>query len=301
MSPIESERLRWESHGPEWPNHSFSRFVEAGGVRWHAQIAGDGPDLLLLHGAGGSTHGWADLLPRLAQSFRVVAPDLPGHAFSSALPPERTGPADLTTAVTHFLDAVATKPTGIVAHSAGAAVAILLGTQGAVQPERCVFLAPSLSRPPRTGPPFVQELIAPLLRADSAAGLAAVFGRSFVTNALLKSTGSRVPARSAALYRTLAGNPAHIGAVLRLLVQWDPEEIEARLPDFMPATLVMAGERDGWIPLKQVRSVTARLPHARLRVLDGLGHLAHEEAPERVLEQLLPWLDGAGATGEVDG
>jgi magnesium chelatase accessory protein len=260
-------------------------------VRFHVQVAGDGPALLLLHGAAGSTHSWARILPRLAQSFRVVAPDLPGHAFSSALPPERSGPAELTTAVARLLDAVAIQPTGIVAHSAGAAVAVCLFEDGAVKPARCAFLAPSLSRPPRTGPAFLQGLMAPLLRTDRVAELAALLGRSFITKALLDSTGSRVPAESASIYRLLTGNPAHIGAVLRLLSQWDPEGVEALLPGFSVPTLVLAGAEDGWIPRSTVERVASELPEAELRVLEDLGHLAHEEAPDRVLGELLPWLE----------
>ena len=291
MNSLESERLRWESHGHDWPNRHLSRFVTAGDVRFHVQLAGDGPDLLLLHGAAGSTHSWARILPRLAQSFRVVAPDLPGHAFSSALPPERSGPVEVTTAVARLLDAVAIEPTGIVAHSAGAAVAVCLVSEEAVEPERCAFLAPSLSRPPRAGPAFLQELIAPLLRADRVAELAALFGRSFITKALLKSTGSRVPAESASIYRRLTGNPAHIGAVLRLLSQWDPEGVEALLPGFSVPTLVLAGAEDGWIPRSGVERVVSDMADAELRVLEGVGHLAHEEAPERVLAELVPWLE----------
>jgi len=292
LSSIESERLRWESHGHDWPNHHLSRFVETPDVRFHVQIAGDGPALLLLHGAAGSTHSWARLLPRLAQSFRVVAPDLPGHAFSSALPPERSGSVELTTAVTHLLDAIAIEPMGIVAHSAGAAVAVCLVSEGAARPERCAFLAPSLSRPPRTGPSFLQELVAPLLRGERAAELAALLARPFVVKGLLRSTGSDVPAESASIYRLLTGNPAHIGAVLRLLSRWDPESVEALLPTFDVPTLVLAGARDGWIPPSVIERDVARLPRAELRRLDGLGHLAHEEAPERVLDEVLGWFAG---------
>lgn len=290
MSSIETERLRWESHSQTWPNHSWSRFVETQDVTFHVQIAGDGPSLLLLHGAGGSSHSWAHILPRLAQSFRVVAPDLPGHAFSTALPPRRSGPVELTTAVAHLLDAVATKPTGIVAHSAGAAVAVCLVSEGAVKPERCAFLAPSLSRPPRTGPPFLQELMAPLLRGERVAELAALLARPFIVKGLLKSTGSDVPAASASIYRQLTGNAAHIGGVLSLLSQWDPEGVEALLPTFDVPTLVLAGARDGWIPQSMVEGVVSSLPDAELRVLKGLGHLAHEEDPGRVLGEVLPWL-----------
>ncbi|MFZ4410973.1 MAG: alpha/beta fold hydrolase, partial [Paracraurococcus sp.] len=66
----------------DWPNRPTSRLVAAGGLRWHVQVAGTGPVLLLVHGTGAATHSWRDLLPLLARHFTVVAPDLPGHGFT---------------------------------------------------------------------------------------------------------------------------------------------------------------------------------------------------------------------------
>ena len=78
-----SDRLNWERDGRDWPNRAFSRFVQAGGLRWHVQVMGQGPVVLLLHGTGASTHSLRDLAPLLAEHFTVVAPDLPGHGFTA--------------------------------------------------------------------------------------------------------------------------------------------------------------------------------------------------------------------------
>ena len=48
--------LDWATDGRDWPNHAASRFVEAAGMRWHVQVMGSGPALLLLHGTGAATH-----------------------------------------------------------------------------------------------------------------------------------------------------------------------------------------------------------------------------------------------------
>jgi len=79
-----SDRLIWERDGRDWPNRSASRFVSAAGLRWHVQQFGTGPVALLVHGTGASTHSWRGLAPILAESFSVVAPDLPGHGFTEA-------------------------------------------------------------------------------------------------------------------------------------------------------------------------------------------------------------------------
>ena len=83
-----SAEADWLQVRGDWPNAACSRFVSASGVRWHVQEAGSGPVLLLLHGTGAANHSWGAMLPLLASHFRVVAPDLPGHGFST-MPGER--------------------------------------------------------------------------------------------------------------------------------------------------------------------------------------------------------------------
>jgi len=71
------------------PRTSISR-VEADGVKVFYRQAGpaDGPVLLLLHGFPASSFQFRELMPRLADRYRVIAPDLPGFGFTDA-PPQR--------------------------------------------------------------------------------------------------------------------------------------------------------------------------------------------------------------------
>ena len=59
----------------DWPNSNLSRMIRVRPHNWHVQETGSGPLVLLIHGAGGSTHSYRDLIPLLAQMFRVVAVD----------------------------------------------------------------------------------------------------------------------------------------------------------------------------------------------------------------------------------
>ena len=81
-----STRPTWAVEGRDWPNRDASRFVDVGRVKWHVQVMGSGPALLLLHGTGAATHSWRDLLPLLARDFTVIASDLPGHGFTEGRP-----------------------------------------------------------------------------------------------------------------------------------------------------------------------------------------------------------------------
>jgi pimeloyl-ACP methyl ester carboxylesterase len=66
------------------------QFVEADGVRFFYREAGksDAPVLLLLHGFPSSSHQFRNLIPLLADHFRLIAPDLPGFGFTE-VPTER--------------------------------------------------------------------------------------------------------------------------------------------------------------------------------------------------------------------
>src|SRR5579875_2376443 len=78
------------SQAPAIPvtNHHF---VEADGVRVFYREAGpaDAPVLLLLHGFPTSSFQYRELIPRLADCYKVIAPDLPGFGFTE-VPAQRS-------------------------------------------------------------------------------------------------------------------------------------------------------------------------------------------------------------------
>jgi pimeloyl-ACP methyl ester carboxylesterase len=55
-----------------------SRFAEVDGIKLHYLTAGHGPAVILLHGYAETSLMWRPLIPRLADRFTVIAPDLPG-------------------------------------------------------------------------------------------------------------------------------------------------------------------------------------------------------------------------------
>jgi pimeloyl-ACP methyl ester carboxylesterase len=59
-----------------------SRYVDAGDVRMHAVVGGEGPPLLLIHGWPETWYAWRMLMPALARDFSVIAPDQRGIGLS---------------------------------------------------------------------------------------------------------------------------------------------------------------------------------------------------------------------------
>jgi magnesium chelatase accessory protein len=96
-----------------------------------------------------------------------------------------------------------------------------------------------------------------------------------------------------ALYRHLVSDREHVAAVLAMMAAWDVEPLRrdlVRLP--VPLSLIV-GEGDRTVPPAASMDAMRRAPRASLHRLPGLGHLAHEEAPQRVLAVVDGLLDAA--------
>lgn len=282
-----SSRPAWDHDGRDWPNRDASRFVRAGGFRWHVQVAGAGPTLLLLHGTGAATHSWRGLLPFLAERFTVIAPDLPGHGFTDAPPKRALSLPGMAEAVHALLRELGSTPELIAGHSAGAAVASAMALEGMVVPRAIVSINGALL-PLRGGPGdlfifsalarmLVAVPVVPWLIAKRAADRTAV-------ERLLRNTGSRIDAEGVRLYASLVCHPAHVTAALGMMAAWDLHPLARALPRLKPALTMIVGGNDRTIPPQDALRVRAILPSAHLVTLPGLGHLAHEEAPEEVAQ-----------------
>ena len=62
------------------------RTAEIKDVRLRYYVGGAGPPLILVHGLGGAASNWSGVVARLHDRFRLLVPDLPGHAGSTAFP-----------------------------------------------------------------------------------------------------------------------------------------------------------------------------------------------------------------------
>jgi len=278
-----------------WPQRQHSRAIQAAGLDWHVQVAGSGPTLLLLHGSGGSAHSWAELLDRLAPHATVVAPDLPGHGFTTGarlseltLPREREALAALLQAL------ALPAPALVVGHSAGAALALRWALDAAVAPRAVLGFNPSLVAPPALYMQWVAPLLNPLATSSAVAGvLARVAGRTGLVDKLLDSTGSVLPEAQRQSYRRLFADPSHVRGAMGFMAAAD-------LPSLLPAcarlpcTVAFAiGSGDRWVPEKPLRAVLTRyLPQAEVQVWAG-GHLLHEVEPARAADWVLRHLHQA--------
>ena len=266
----------------------MSRFVAAGGIRWHVQQTGSGPPLLLLHGTGASTHSWRELLPILAREHAVTAIDLPGHALTDLVNPAQCSIGGMSGMIGALLRELNVQPRCCVGHSAGAVILCRMALDGHIAPRRLISINGAFA--PLTGAagllyspiakllshsPFLSRLIA--RRAGDPANVARV----------IAGTGSSLDRAGVGLYARLLSNPRHVAGVLRMMANWDLRSFESDLQRLSTPLALLVAENDLTVPPRQAQRVREIVADAAVHRLPGVGHLAHEEQPELVAQEIL--------------
>ncbi len=281
-----SSGLKWDVDGRDWPNRDHSRFVDLGRIRWHVQVMGQGPTLLLLHGTGAATQSWRALAPLLAEHFTVIAPDLPGHGFTKGRPVGGLTMPAVAHAVGELLRTLKVGPQLIAGHSAGAAIALRMILDGEADTNAIVGLDSALLPFPGLAanlfPAMAKMLFVNPLAPHLMAGLARTPGET--ARFLKRNTGSHIDHEGVRLYERLFRSPGHVGGTITMMASWDLDMLKRNLPRIHTPVLLVHGEKDAAIPVGKAHEAAKLLGNARVIALPGLGHLAHEERPSEVAE-----------------
>lgn len=285
----------WSVEGRDWPNRASSRFVQSGGLDWHVQEMGKGPQLLLLHGTGAATHSFRDLAPALSDHFSILMVDLPGHGFTGMPASNGLSLPGMARLIGGLLTRIGFRPEIAVGHSAGAAILVQMALEKMIEPKLIVGINAAL-RPIRGAALFspLAKLLflnpfTPKIFAWRAQGPDA-------TRRLLDGTGSRLDERGVELYERLFRRSGHVAGTLGMMANWDLDTLERRLGRLETALVLVSGAHDNAVPPADAPLLAARNARARTVALDYGGHLVHEEEPERIAALIL---DLARAEGLV--
>jgi magnesium chelatase accessory protein len=285
------DRLSWASDGANWPHREMSRFIEANGLTWHVQHSlcknADAPTILLLHGTGASSHSWAGVIAQLKDHFHLIAPDLPGHAFTD-LPLARQFSTQLSLpgmarGMAALLREMKLTPDIVIGHSAGAAIGVRMCLDDLIAPREIISINGALM--PLHG--VAGQIFSPMAKLMAATPLVPqLFSwratSPSVVKRLLESTGSSLNAQSAAIYARLVRNPGHATGALGMMAHWDLVSLARELPKLKVLLHLIAAQNDGTIAPKQSQQVHQLVAGSRFTLLQELGHLAHEEKPELI-------------------
>ncbi len=264
-------------------NPPLGRFVEIPGGRLHLIEAGpaSAPTIVLLHGASGSaSDSMGALGARLAERYRVIAFDRPGHGWSDRITPEAASPAVQARLIREGLRAMGVERPIVVGHSFSGAVATAFALDHPDALSGLVLLSP-VSHPWPGG-----EITWYYGPATS------WWGRLF-TRTLTTPLGALVFDGAAnAVFRPQAAPPNYVErAQARLVLRPSAFEANARdiagLHDFVQRqssrygaigvpTVIVSGDADRivWTHLHS-RALEREIPGARLVVIPGMGHMPH--------------------------
>ena len=279
---------------PDWPLRQYSRRIRCRPHDWHVQIMGEGPDVLMLHGAGASTHSFRDLVACLP-GYRLIIPDLPGQGFTRAGGMLRLGLDMMADDLAALCADQDWRPAAIIGHSAGAAIALRMVEVLPRPPSAIVGINAALG--PFDG--FAGWLFPKLARAMSASPFVAAIVTRMASNrkqveSLLRGTGSVLTPEGVALYQRLVTDPRHIEGTLGMMAQWQLEPLIERLGQIMAPVLLIASDKDRAVPVRVSREAAHALGRAEYVEMAGFGHLVHEEVPQQVAALILPFLHRNG-------
>jgi magnesium chelatase accessory protein len=256
------------------------------------QEAGPGPGaplILLLHGVGASTHTWRDVLPLLAETANVVAVDLPGQGFSTGSA-VRMRLDTMAEDVARLIETEGWRPSALVGHSAGAAIALRV-SQKIGPPVKVLGINPALEGFSGSAE-WLFPAIAKLLALNPfTANMFSFAANRMQTTQIIKATGSKIDAEGLSYYTRLMQDRAHVNGALQMMAAWSLTALQRDLPEIAADTLFLTGSEDGTIPPEVATRAAERMPVARVEILEGLGHLAQEEAPKIIASRALRFLE----------
>ncbi|MEM9731041.1 MAG: alpha/beta hydrolase [Myxococcota bacterium] len=265
-----SRTLEWMLHRQQHEleaalNEHDTLQTERGSI--HRYAGGDGRVLVLIHGFGDRAGGWAQVAPTLAERYRVVSLDLPGHGASDPASP----PLQLQDLTSGLEAALADQGDQLVllGNSLGGWLALNYALD---HPERVdhVVLLNAAGASWWSGP-SKKRLLLPTTRDEQREKLAAVLGE-------------RAPAMPGFLLDQLValGNDSRHEDLWNDVTDGN-HYLDERLPSLIPSTTMLWGTPDPFFPFDSYATrLSQELPNTELHTLEGCGHAPQYSCPEEL-------------------
>ncbi|HEY9207289.1 MAG TPA: alpha/beta fold hydrolase [Candidatus Methanoperedens sp.] len=250
--------------------------------------SGEGNPVVLLHGWPTSSYLWRNIIPSLAKTRRVIAPDLIGYGRSDK-------PLDIIYSLDNqskifgeFLDLLGIKKTALAVHDFGGPIGLLWAVRNPEKVERLAilntFLHPEL--------PFLMDL---LFLVSKIPGLGKLFATPSGVAATIKlgvSNKNALTKELIEIYQTPFESTDAQKALLKAFNDSKLDELNEviqKLPSLQVPVFILYGEKDIWLAPEMIR-IKNELPHARVRAIPKCNHFLQEDRPEMVGELLAEFL-----------
>ncbi len=259
------------------------RRLSIDGISVHYVEEGDPstPALLMIHGLGSAASDFRPLIARLAERYRVIAPDLPGFGFSERPRKYDYSPARQTGILLSLLDRLGIDRAIVVGSSLGGSTAVEIALTAPERVRTLVLIAPVIEQIRGRVPPWrVVWLLIPLLssalahrRLNKMRMRTAVHHADSLTNDLLAQRRTRLRIRGSAIA---------MGRAVVSIARGPAPDIAS----IVPPTLVLWGQGDRWFASDYGETLVSRIPRSALVLIPAAGHLLIQEQPGDIADAI---------------
>ena len=260
------------------------------GTDVHWAEMGEGPPLILLHGLTDSYQTWRLSAPKLAKSYRVLMPDLPGHGLSGR--PDVAYEMDwFANVLGAWMTHVGVEKADIVGHSFGGGVAQWFARDNRHRIRRLALVSPGglgrevlfLLRIFAAGPSALDPIGQPLMAAGTRIAMP-IAGKHFTQDDIAHLSWMN----------STPGTAMAIGRTVRNVISWRGQIRtifdEAHSLGDLPPVAVFWGDKDPVVPAHHGERMARSFEGVEYHKFTDCGHYPHREHPDEFVEHLTSFL-----------
>jgi len=269
------------------------RDVPVGRHRISTLTMGSGPDVLLLHGLGGTRASLFETAAELSGRYRVHAPDLPGFGSSSKPALGSYNARWFSEIMLGLMDELRIERTHVVGNSMGGRVAIELGLQAPQRVGALGLLCPAVAWVRRGLHPVVRLLrpeLGFLPHGFRRSTVASQFWSIFYNRDVIDpAVGELMVDEFRRIYHTPGARYAFLASARNIYLEapFGRNGFYPRLSELEPPALFVWGSHDRLVPPAFGRRVREWLPGAEQVTLESCGHVPQVECPEETNRLLM--------------
>ena len=275
----------------------IGQLIDVDGTRVHAWVKGSGPDLVLIHGAGGNLRDFTfGLAGRLTDRYRVIAFDRPGHGWTGRLPgygglgsDKGESPQEQAALLQKAADQLGVRNPIVAGHSYGGVVALAWGLNRPDDTAAIVTFG-GVSNPwpgeldrlyKVTGSSLGGATVVPLISALApearvSTAVTSIFAPQQPPKGYVEYIGTDLSLRRGAL----RANGQQVNTLRPHVVEMSKRYGR----DLTMPIEILHGTADDTVPIEvHAEKLVTMAPNVRLTRLDGVGHMPHHVRPDAAL------------------
>jgi pimeloyl-ACP methyl ester carboxylesterase len=304
-------RLAGEGYGataePDWRKIDWSAHLhqlEVQGTPVNYVDIGDGElePIVFVHGLGGQWQNWLQNIPRAARERRVIAMDLPGFGLSP-MPRDKITISGYGRRVDALCEKLSLGRVDLVGNSMGGYIAAEVAIQFPERIDQLILVSAA-------GITSAGVAHRPVLTAGRVASAIVTYGAARQRNIAARPIARHYALALVARYPSLlkpdfayeaffkgTGKPGFEDA-LRACLDYDFRD---RLPEIRQPTLIVWGDKDSIIPVKDAHEFERLIPDSRKVVMKDTGHISMAERPQAFNDVMMEFLaeTGPASAGET--